>query len=396
MRHHRIVAAATAVFAAFGLTGAAHAQDSVKIGLMLPYKGIYASLAEGIDNGWKLALEQWGNKAGGKTIEIIRADDENDPKGAIQKANKLVKSDNVDILSGVVSSGVGVAMAKFAETEKKPFVLTFAVADQITGSMCNPYLARASFSANAYESGAGAYWAKQGKKTAVTIGPDYAAGHAMIAGFKKGFEAGGGKVVLELWSAFQKTKDWGPLLTKAKEANADMIYSFYGGAESIQVVKQHAAFGLKKSLPLMGDQWLYDEALFDAMGDAALGARYVATATPDAPGEGSKKFAAAFTKKFGSEPDVNAAIGYENAVAILMALDKAKGDVKDGAAFIKTLQTVEFDAPRGKFRFNKDNNAQLDQIYLVEIVKGADGKLTRKYVETFPGGQDLPGCKMGG
>ncbi|MBM3486492.1 MAG: ABC transporter [Alphaproteobacteria bacterium] len=396
MNRRPTFAAVAALLTAIGFSGAAEAQqEPLRIGLMLPYKGIYAQLAEGIDKGWKLALEEWGNKAGGRMLEVIRVDDENNPTGAIQKANKLVKSDRVDILAGVVSSGVGIAMSKFALTEQKPLVLTFAVADQITGELCNAYTARTLFSANAYQSGAGMYWAKQGMKTAVTLGPDYAAGRAMLDGFKRGFEAGGGKVMEMLWSDFQKTKDWGPLLTRAKDSGAQMIYSFYGGSESIQVVKQHSEFGLKRSLPLHGDQWLYDETLFDAMGEAALGARYFSVATPDAPHEGSKKFVAAYKKKYNEEPDVNASAGYENIVAILHGIDKSKGQVSDGAAFIKTLQSVTFEGPRGKFYFNKDNNAQLDQLFLVEVVKQPDGKLTRKLVETVPGGKDLPGCKMG-
>lgn len=386
-------AAAVAAFVA-GVSGPVGAADPIKIGLMLPYKGVYAPLAEGIDKAWKLAIEQAGGKAGGREIVVVREDTEANPAVAVQKAEKLIRSDKVDILAGAVSSGVGVALNKLATQQKKPLVLTFAVADIITGKMCSPYVARTSFSANAYEAGAGAYWAKQGMKTAVTLGPDYAAGHAMIAGFKRGFEEGGGKVVAELWSAFRKTRDWGTYLAKIAELKPDMIYSFYGGSESIQVVKQHAAFGLKKTVPLMGDQWLYDQALWGAMGDAVVDARYVTVHTPDLPGEASKKFVAAYQKKFNEEPDVNVALGYDNIQPILMAIDKLGGNVKDGKAYIKTLASLDYESPRGRMHFNKDNNAQLEKVYLVQVVKGADGKLHRKLIDTFPGGKDLPGCKM--
>jgi branched-chain amino acid transport system substrate-binding protein len=144
----------------------------------------------------------------------------------------------------------------------------------------------------------------------------------------------------------------------------------------------------------MGDQWLYDQALWDAMGDSVVGARYVSVHSPDLPSEASKRFVAAFEKKFGAEPDVNVALGYENIQTILMTIDKLNGKVNDGKVFIKTLAGLDYQSPRGRMHFNSDNNAQLDKVYLVEVVRGADGKLHRKLVDTFPGGKDLPGCKM--
>jgi branched-chain amino acid transport system substrate-binding protein len=385
-----IIAAAVAASALTVGAGGAQAKD-VKIGVLLGFKGVYAKLAEQIMQGYEIALDNVGRTINGNKIVILKADNENKPPVAIQKARKMVKSDGVTIIGGVISSGVGVAMAKFAKQQKVPVVVTLAVADVITGKFCNRYIFRSSFAAYALQSGIGQYWAKK-YKTAVAMGPDYAAGHAMVGGFKAGFEKAGGKVKEVMWSAYGKTQDWGPFLAKAKASGADMIFSFYAGKEAIQVVKQHAAFGLK--MPLYGGHWLYDQALWPAMGEkAVLGAIHHTTHVPALDNPANKAFVAAYNKKYGTDPDINAYLGYENAMSILLAI-KAQGKnvTREGTA--KALKAVKYESPRGTFHFSKDNNAQLPNIYLVQIAKGSDGKLYRKPIATLPGGQDKPGCKM--
>jgi branched-chain amino acid transport system substrate-binding protein len=269
--------------------------------------------------------------------------------------------------------------------------VSLAVADVITGKFCNPYIFRSSFSAFALQSGIGAYWAKK-YKTALTLGPDYAAGHAMLGGFKAGFENAGGRVVDMMWSAFKKTQDWAPFLSKVKDSKVDFVFSFYGGNDSIQVVKQYKAFGLKT--PLVGGHWLYDKMSWAAMGESAIiGAVHHTTHVPSLNTPANQSFVAAYKKKYGRVPDVNAYLGYENGKSILLAI-KAQGENVTRSGTAKALKSVSFESPRGKFAFNKDNNAQLPHIYLVQIAKGADGQLYRKLLETLPGGKDKPGCKM--
>jgi branched-chain amino acid transport system substrate-binding protein len=379
----------------FGVITPAFAQDKapLKVGLMLPYKGVYAPVAEGIDRGFQLALAEYGNKTSGRVIEIVRADDELTPSVGVQKFNKLVQLDKVDLVAGVVGSNVAIALSELAEKARKPTVFVNAFADEITGKFCSPYVARTSFSANGFQFNSGKYWASKGIKTAVIMGPDYAAGHSFLNAFKRGFEEAGGKIVQEIWTPFQKTKDWGAALTQAGGSGAEIIYAFYAGAEAVQVVKQHADFGLRDRLPLIGDQWVYDEALWPALGDLVVGARHITVHFPGLENEANKKFVAAYRQAFKGDPDVSAALGYDNGKAIMLTLEKFGGEMPaDGAQFISTMRGLIFDAPRGKIRFNASNSALLDKIYIVEIVKGVDGKLERKYVDEFKGADDLPGC----
>ena len=162
------------------LTGPAAAQTPFKIGLILPFKGAYASGAVNVEKGFDLAVEEFGAQVAGRKVEVIKVDDELTPAVGVQRFNKLVHSDKVDVVAGVVHSGVAIAISELAQKTKTPFVVGLAFADEITGKFCNPYVARTSYSANAYHYGSGQYWARQGLKTAVTLGPDYSAGRAML------------------------------------------------------------------------------------------------------------------------------------------------------------------------------------------------------------------------
>jgi branched-chain amino acid transport system substrate-binding protein len=382
-----------AVAAQGGVTADAQDKAPIKIGLMLPYKGVYAPLADNIDRGFQIALAEYGNKVGGRAIEIIRADDELTPSVGVQKFNKFVQSDKVDLIAGIIGSNVGIAISELADKAKVPTVLANTFADEITGKFCSPYVARTSFSANGFEYNSGKYWASKGVKTAVTMGPDYSAGRAFIGGFKRGFEDNGGKVIEEIWTPFQKTKDWGAALTQAGNSGAEIIYAFYAGAEAVQVVKQHADFGLREKIPLIGDHWVYDEALWPALGDLVLGAKHLTTHFPGLQTEANLKFVKAYQDKYHQDPDVSAELGYDNGKAIMLTFAKLGGEMpEDRAKFISTMRELTFDAPRGKIRFNPQNSALLEKVYIVEIAKGPDGKPQRKFIDEFPGAPDLPGC----
>ncbi|KQW61776.1 ABC transporter substrate-binding protein [Variovorax sp. Root411] len=365
----------------------------IKIGLVLPYRGVWAQLSEPMERGFQLAIDEYG-PALGRPIEIIRADDELTPSVAVQRFNKLVSSDQVDLIAGVIGSNVAIALSELADRAKKPIVFSGSFADEVTGKYCSPYVARTSFSANGFQFNAGKYWASKGIKTAFILGPDYAAGHAWLGAFRRGFQAAGGKVVQEAWTPFQKTKDWGPALTQASTSGAQMIYSIYAGNEAAQVVKQHAEFGLREKLPLIGDQWVYDEGLWPALGDLVYGAKFIASYFPELENSENKKFVAAYQKKYGKVPEINAALGYDNGKAIMLALGKTAGVMPaDGAQFISNLRSLDFDSPRGKIRFNKHNSAQLEKVYVLELVKQSNGQPRRKLLDTFAGEADLPQCE---
>src|SRR6184192_3698752 len=193
-----VFCAAAALFSA----QPALAQQKIKVGMMLPYTGTYAALGTAITNGFKLAIAENGGKLGGREIEYFTVDDESDPAKAPENANKLIKRDQVDVLVGTVHSGVALAMAKVARDNNALLIIPNAGADAITGPMCAANIFRTSFSNSQLGVAMGKVMADQKKKTAVTITWKYAAGEESTGGFKESFEAGGGKVVKELFLPF--------------------------------------------------------------------------------------------------------------------------------------------------------------------------------------------------
>jgi branched-chain amino acid transport system substrate-binding protein len=211
----------------------AHAQTGkLKVGLMLPYTGTYASLGTAIENGFRLYVAEQGGKIAGREIEFFKVDDESEPSKAVDNANKLVKRDNVDVLVGTVHSGVAMAMAKVARDNKTILIVPNAGADAVTGPMCGETIFRSSFSNWQPGYAMGEVMAKRGIKRAVTITWKYAAGDESVGGFKEAFEKGGGKVVKELAVPFPNV-EFQALLTEIASLRPDAVYTFFAGGGAV-------------------------------------------------------------------------------------------------------------------------------------------------------------------
>jgi branched-chain amino acid transport system substrate-binding protein len=217
---------------------AAHAQPAgkLKVGLMLPATGTFASLGSAIENGFRLYVAEQGGKLGGREIEFYKVDDESDPSKAVDNASKLIKRDNVDVLVGTVHSGVAMAMAKVARDTKTLLIVPNAGADAVTGPMCGQTIFRSSFSNWQPGYAMGEVMAKRGLKKVVTITWKYAAGDESVGGFKEAFEKGGGKVVKELSLPFPNV-EFQALLTEIAAARPDAVYTFFAGGGAVKFVK---------------------------------------------------------------------------------------------------------------------------------------------------------------
>jgi branched-chain amino acid transport system substrate-binding protein len=260
--------AALALSALSALPTLAQGLPKLKVGLMLPYTGTYAALGNAIENGFRLHIAEQGGKLGGREIEFVKVDDESDPSKATDNVNKLIKRDNVDVLIGSVHSGVAMAMAKVAKDTGTVLIVPNAGADAVTGPMCASNIFRSSFSNWQPGYAMGEVVAKKGHKKVVTITWKYAAGDESIRGFKESFEKGGGKVVKELNLPFPNV-EFQALLTEIAAAKPDAVYTFFAGGGAVKFVKDYAAAGLKKTIPLYGAGFLTDGTL-DAQGaDAA-------------------------------------------------------------------------------------------------------------------------------
>jgi branched-chain amino acid transport system substrate-binding protein len=388
----RRAGALAAVAAAAGLllpaTPALAQQGKLKVGLMLPYTGTYAALGNSITNAFKLAVEENGGKIGGREVEYFTVDDESDPAKAPENANKLIKRDNVDVMVGTVHSGVALAMAKVARDNNTLLIIPNAGADDITGPLCAANIFRTSFSNSQPGIAMGKVMADQKKKTAVTITWDYAAGKESIGGFKEAFEAGGGKVVKELFLPFPQV-EFQPLLTEIASLKPDVIYAFFAGGGAVKFVKDYAAAGLPKTIPLVGPGFLTDGTL-EAQGESAQG-----MLTTLHYGDGLKNpkndaFRAAYMKAYKGEPDVYAVQGYDAAQLLIIGMNAVKGDTTKRADLVKAMAAAKLDSPRGSLALNVGHNP-IHDIYLRKV-EGKENKVIGVAVKNLT---DPPrGCKL--
>lgn len=367
IRFHLIAAAAVLCASA----ASAQAPAKLKVGLMLPYTGTYASLGTAIENGFRMYVAEQGNKLGGREIEFVKVDDESDPSKATDNVNKLIKRDNVDVLIGSVHSGVAMAMAKVAKDTGTLLIVPNAGADAVTGAMCAPNIFRSSFSNWQPGYAMGEVVAKKGHKKVVTITWKYAAGDESVRGFKEAFEKSGGKVVKELSVPFPNV-EFQALLTEIAATKPDAVYTFFAGGGAVKFVKDYAGAGLKKNIPLYGAGFITDGTL-EAQGNDADG---LLTTLHYADALGTSRdnsFRLAYAKSYKQQPDVYAVQGYDAAQMLGIGLTAVKGDTSKKAEFADALHKAKIDSPRGPFTISRFNNPVQD-IYLRQV-SGKENKL---------------------
>jgi branched-chain amino acid transport system substrate-binding protein len=360
---HALTAGAAAIVAMLSAAGGAQAK-TIKVGFMLPYTGTYAALGTAIENGFRLVVDGEGGKLGGQQIEFVRVDDESDPSKATDNVNKLIKRDQVDVIIGTVHSGVAMAMAKAAKSSGTLLIVPNAGADAITGPMCAPNIFRSSFSNWQPAYAMGKVAAEQGHKKAVTITWKYAAGEESVNGFKEAFAKGGGEVVKELTLPFPNV-EFQALLTEIAAIKPDIVYSFFAGGGAVKFVKDYAAAGFGKSIPLTGAGFLTDGTL-EAQGDAAQGLQTTLHYADGLDNPRDKAFRLAYAKAYKMQPDVYAVQGYDAAQMLGIGLSAAGGDMTKREVLVAAIEKTPVDSPRGTFTLSRAHNPVQD-FYLRKV-----------------------------
>jgi branched-chain amino acid transport system substrate-binding protein len=379
-----LTAAAAAVAMLAAPLALAQSSGKLKVGLMLPYTGTFAALGTAIENGFRLHINELGGKVGGREVEFFKVDDESEPSKATDNVNKLIKRDNVDVLVGTVHSGVAMAMAKVAKDTNTLLIVPNAGANAVTGPMCGANIFRSSFSNWQPGYAMGEVVAKKGHKNVVTITWKYAAGDESVGGFKEAFE----KVVKELSLPFPNV-EFQALLTEIAATKPDAVYTFFAGGGAVKFVKDYAAAGLKKSIPLYGAGFLTDGTL-EAQGADADGLQTTLHYGDSLNQPRDNAFRLAYAKAYKLQPDVYAVQGYDAAQMLAIGMAATKGDVSKKTEFAAALQKAKIDSPRGAFTLSKSNNPVQD-IYLRQV-SGKENKVVGVASKslTDPG----RGCKL--
>jgi branched-chain amino acid transport system substrate-binding protein len=373
--------------------GIAAAQE-IKVGLILPYTGVGAELAQPIDRGAELYLKTHADELKPFTIKLIKRDAK-DASGATAKivVQELLTQDNVDVLAGWVYSPNAIATAPLVSAGKKLAVLMNAGTAHITNM--SPYYVRTSFSMWHAGHALGEAAAKQlGAKTAVIGYTDFPPGKDSLAAFKMAFEANGGKVIDEVpMGGANAVPDFTPFFQRAKDKKPDVFFVFVpGGDHSSAVVRTYNALGMKDAgIKLIGPGDITQDTKLQPMGKNADGLITMHHYNADLDNSKNKQFVADWKKAYGADstPDFMAVAGYDGMAAIAAAI-KATGGKLDGDKAVAALKGWKFESPRGPIQIDPQTRDIIMNEYLSQAAY-QDGRVVQKNIGKIEAVKDA--CK---
>jgi branched-chain amino acid transport system substrate-binding protein len=374
------LAAAASVLAI--LSGAAIAEP-VKVGMITTLSGGGAGLGIDVRDGFMLAVKQAGNK----DLEVIIEDDQRKPDIAVQLADKLVQSEKVDVLTGIIWSNLAMAVVPSVTAQGKFYLSPNAGPSALAGKGCHPNYFNVAWQNDNLHEAAGAYAKETGYKNSFILAPNYPAGKDALTGYKRFY---GGDLAGEIFTKLGQT-DYAAELAQIRASGADSVFFFLPGGMGISFLKQYADSGI--NLPVVGPAFSFDQGILQAVGDAALGVKNTSQWNKDIDNETNKAFVESFQAEYGRLPSLYASQGFDTANLLLSALGKA--DVNDADAFRTALKAAEFSSTRGDFAFGP-NHHPVQDIYVREVIKEGD-VFTNKIIATALTGHSdayAAECKM--
>lgn len=366
-----LAASAAGAFAQALPTRAA-AKDALKIGVILPASGVYAELGDQIAKGMRMYFDEVHNQAGGREIVIVNQDESSDPSVAVSKATRLIESDKVDLLAGIVATPSAYAIRDLVTNAQVPLIIANAGGDALTRARKSPYIFRTSFSAWQFANPLGTWTANKLSKSVFMLAADYAYGRESAADFKGAYTAAGGKVIDEVYSPLG-SPDFSAYIAKIAAARPDTLFSFLAGSDSAIFLRQFQQFGLSRSVKLavIGD--MVEENTLAAVGNAAEGAHSTLHWALLLRNPENTRFVQDYQIRFGTDPSVYSLRGFDTARVIVEGVNALGGDTSDKKKVIAAFEGVKFASPRGAFEFDPVTHNVIQNVYLREVVLTGTG-----------------------
>lgn len=381
MKANRILTHIALAIAAMGLS-VAHAE--IKIGFTGPLSGPVAAVGQDQYDGFLLGIEMLGKKLGGEEVTVIREDDQLKPELGNQIARKLIDRDKVDAIVGLGFSNVLMASLPRIAESGTVAIATNAGPSPIAGSGCLPNVFSTAWQNDGTAEAMGKYAQDTGYKRVYLMAPNYQAGKDYIAGFKRYYK---GQVLDEVYTQVNQP-DYSAEIAQLQAASPDAVFVFYPGGMGVNFVKQFSQAGLMKKTPLLS-AFTVDGTTLPSLRDAAVGVISgamwdVALKTP-----GNAEFVAAFSKKFGRVPSLYAAVGFDTANLLDIAVRKVKGNTSDKAKWTAAVKAAgaELKSVRGPFRFNT-NNMPVQNYYAFQTIKDGANVTVKQLGTPLPDHQD--------
>jgi branched-chain amino acid transport system substrate-binding protein len=355
----------------------APAADKVRIGFASTLSGPSAALGVDIRDAFQLAIKLNGGKLGGLPAEVLVGDDQFKPEVGRQLAEKYVKLDKVNFLTGFVFSNIMLAAVPVAFEAKTIYISPNAAPSPLAGKQCNPYFFAVSWPNDAYHEAAGQHATDKGYKSVYLVAPNYQAGKDSLEGFKRFYK---GRIADEVYTKLGQL-DYAAELAQIRAAKPEAVYIFLPGGMGINFIKQFVGAGLSKDMQLLTPGFSSDQDIIRPVGDALLGTFDTAHWALDLDNAANRKFVAEFEKEYKRLPSLFASQGYDAALLIDAAVRDLKGRLDDVEAVRKALKTARWQSVRGGFKFNR-NQYPIQNYYLRVVGKDAQGRLVNKTMGT--------------
>jgi branched-chain amino acid transport system substrate-binding protein len=380
--HHSAAAFLAALLAA---ATPSLAQDAVKVGMLVPMTGPFASTGKQLVAGARLYMQFRGDVVAGKKVQLVVKDDTGNADVTKRLAQELVVNDKVAFLAGFGLTPGALATAPIATEAKIPEIVMMAATSIITER--SPYIVRTSFSVPQTVVPLAEWAAANGIRKVVTVVSDFAPGIDVETTFKRRFEALGGRVVESLRVPLANP-DFAPFLQRVAEARPDALLGFVPAGVGPAFMRQFVERGLDKSgIKFIAEGSVTEDDIVNQIGDAALGVitsqHY--SAAHDSPE--NKSFVAEFKKANGGmRPNLMAVQSYDGMHMIYEALKKTNGST-DGAALVDAMKGLSFVSPRGPVTVDPDTREMIQNIY-IRRVERVGGELYNVEFATIPGFKD--------
>jgi branched-chain amino acid transport system substrate-binding protein len=352
--------------------GRAGAEEALRVGLILPMTGPFASTGKQVNAGVRLWMAQHGDTVAGRKVVILLRDDTGvAPEITRREAQELVVNDHADIIAGFGLTPLAFAAAPIATEAKVPMVVMAAGTFSITQK--SPYIIRSGYTLVQYVAPLAVWAAENGVKRMYTLVPDYAPGYDAEAMFAKAFAAHGGTIVGGVRVPLQ-SPDYGPFVQRIKDAHPDAVFAFVPVGESAALMREFNARGLTEAgirLICTGD--VTDDDVLDGMGNPALGtiSSLFYSAAHDSPE--NKSYVAAFEKANGGmRPNHMSVGGYDGMHLIYATLEKTKGNAGD--SFMAAVKGLSWTSPRGRMTIDPNTRDPIQDVYIRKVER-VDGHL---------------------
>ncbi|MGH6769741.1 MAG: ABC transporter substrate-binding protein [Xanthobacteraceae bacterium] len=372
------IAAGTAALILLAAAPAPAQQKSVKIGFVSTFSSPTAVIGNDMRNSFELALDHLGRRMGGLPVEVVYENDEQKPEVGRQKTQKLIQSDRVNFVIGYIWSNVLLASVKPVVDSQTFLISANAGPSQLAGQLCSPFFFSTSWQNDQTPQAMGEYMNQKGVKSAYLIAPNYAAGKDMVTGVRSTYK---GKVVGEDFTQWPGQLDFSTELSRVRAAKPDAVFVFYPGAAGVQFLSQYAQAGLRGKIPLY-TAFTIDAITLPLQKDLALGVPGAQHWVNDLPNAANKKFVAGFRAKHKAYPSFYGAQSYDAANLVNSAVVAVKGNLANKDGIRAEMRKANYASVRGPYRYG-NNHFPIQNFYLQDVVKDADGNLTLKTVATI-------------